>query len=47
MRAAEGWLYREMPTKHDPHWLDPEGTARVIHELANSFDKPGTARQVG
>ena len=28
---AEGWLYREVPTKHDPHWFDPEGTARVIH----------------
>ncbi len=30
----EGWLYREIPTAHDLHLGDPEGTADVLHELA-------------
>ena len=44
---AEGWVYREMPTKHDPHWFNPECTARVIHELASCFAKARSAEIAG
>ena len=34
-RAADaGWAYRELAAPHDPHVVDPTGTARVLHELA-------------
>lgn len=32
---SEGWLYREMPTPHDPQLFAPEVTARVLVELAD------------
>jgi pimeloyl-ACP methyl ester carboxylesterase len=36
-RARErGWAYRELPAPHDPQLLDPDGTARVLAELAIS-----------
>jgi pimeloyl-ACP methyl ester carboxylesterase len=31
---AEGWLYREVKTGHDPHILAPEETAALLEELA-------------
>lgn len=31
---SEGWLYRELPTQHDLHLFDPEGTVQVLDELA-------------
>jgi hypothetical protein len=33
---AEGWLYREMASLHDPQLLDPEDTAEMLHDLASS-----------
>jgi hypothetical protein len=33
---AEGWVYRESPTPHDLHLIDPEGTAAILHGLATS-----------
>lgn len=33
---AEGWLYRELPTAHDLHVLDPEGTTAILDELARA-----------
>jgi pimeloyl-ACP methyl ester carboxylesterase len=31
---AEGWLYRESPTPHDLHLVDPDRTAEILHDLA-------------
>jgi pimeloyl-ACP methyl ester carboxylesterase len=33
---ASGWAYRELAAPHDPQLLDPDGTARVLDELAAS-----------
>ncbi|MDG5816385.1 alpha/beta hydrolase [Chitinispirillales bacterium ANBcel5] len=33
---SEGWLYREIATEHDLHLLDPEGTAGVLSEMADT-----------
>jgi len=33
---AEGWLYRELPTAHDPQLLDPAGTAAALDELTRA-----------
>jgi pimeloyl-ACP methyl ester carboxylesterase len=33
---AEGWIYREMPTPHDLHLFDPDGTAAIVQDLATS-----------
>jgi hypothetical protein len=30
---AEGWLYRELPTLHDPQLLDPEATAADLVKM--------------
>lgn len=29
-----GWMYRELPVRHDPQVFDPGGTARVLAEVA-------------
>lgn len=34
---TSGWAYRELATPHDPQLLDPDGTARVLDELAASI----------
>ena len=34
---AEGWIYRELATPHDPQLIDPTGTAAVLHELASTL----------
>jgi pimeloyl-ACP methyl ester carboxylesterase len=31
---SAGWPYRELPLPHDPHLVDPAGTAAVLSELA-------------
>jgi pimeloyl-ACP methyl ester carboxylesterase len=31
---AEGWLYRELATPHDPQIFDPAGIAAILEELA-------------
>jgi pimeloyl-ACP methyl ester carboxylesterase len=33
---ADGWPYREIPTPHDLHLYDPEGTAGILHDLQRS-----------
>ena len=33
---AHGWAYRELDAPHDPQLLDPDNTARILHELAVS-----------
>ena len=33
---SEGWLYREMPTAHDLHLMDPDGTVAVLDDLAGA-----------
>jgi pimeloyl-ACP methyl ester carboxylesterase len=37
---AEGWIYREMPTPHDLHLFDPDGTAAILHDLATVSAEP-------
>jgi hypothetical protein len=34
---ASGWAYRELAAPHDPQLVDPDGTARVLDELACSI----------
>ena len=34
---AEGWLYRELATRHDPHVFDPEGITGVLDEIARAY----------
>ena len=34
---AEGWIYREIATPHDPQLIDPTATATVLHELASTL----------
>ena len=34
---AEGWIYRELATPHDPQLIDPTGTAAVLHDLASTL----------
>jgi pimeloyl-ACP methyl ester carboxylesterase len=34
---TDGWLYRQMPTPHDLQLYDPDGTAKVIDELAHEL----------
>jgi hypothetical protein len=37
---ARRWAYRELAAPHDPQVLDPDGTAKLLHELARSIPRP-------
>jgi pimeloyl-ACP methyl ester carboxylesterase len=42
---AEGWLYRELDTPHDPMLLDPQGTAAMLDDLATASAGVAQARE--